>query len=135
MKTINLYNTADRKGITVERFDLPLVLSVSASNMQKCFVAIDNKVTAAQERVCLAHELGHCETMSFYNINSPLDVRGKHERRADRWAIGKLVPFSEYKKALKKGYTKLNELAEYFDVTPEFMQKVVDYYKERSEVQ
>lgn len=129
MKTNNLYNTAERSGIKIDSFKLPLNKSVSVNMDGRCYIAIDPGVTCAEERVCLAHELGHCETMSFYNMYSPLDVRGKHERRAERWAIKKLVPLSEYKKALHSGYTELNSLAERFDVTPEFMQKVVDFYR------
>ena len=131
MKTTSLYDTADENGVLIERLDLPLNLSFSATYGGKCFVALDNRVTRAQERVCLAHELGHCETMSFYNINSPLDVRGKHERRADRWAIENLIPEADYRKALHNGYTDLNSLAEFFDVTPQFMQKAVEYYKNK----
>lgn len=130
MTTDKLYNTAERDGVKIDLFKLPLNRSVSVNSGNRCYIALDPKLTSAQERVCLAHELGHCETMSFYNIYSPLDVRGKHERRADRWAIKKLVPLSAYKKALRSGYTELNSLAEKFDVTPEFMQKVVEYYRD-----
>ena len=99
-----------------------------AINENGGFVAIDQSVNSAEERVCLAHEMGHFETMSFYNMYSPLDVRGKHERRADRWAIEKLVPKKDYVAALKNGYTELHELAEYFGVTEEFMKKVAEFY-------
>ena len=42
-----------------------------------------------------AHELGHCETGSFYNRYAKLDVRQQHENRADKWAIRRLVPMAE----------------------------------------
>ena len=128
MTTTKLYNKAEKSGICVERFSMPCNRSASVVYNGRCFVAMDNELTGAEERVCLAHELGHCETMSFYNIYSPLDVRGKHERRADHWAISELIPKSEYYKALRKGYTQLNDLAEYFGVTPEFMEKAVELY-------
>ena len=128
MKTINLYNRADKNGIIVERYDLPKVRSVSANCGEQCFVALDRNVKGAEERVCLAHELGHCETMSFYNIYSPFDIRAKHERRADIWAIRRLVPQASYKKALRDGYRDIASLAEHFDVTNEFMNKAVQYY-------
>ncbi len=128
MTTTDLYRTAENGGIMVERFPLGLCRSLSANLDNRRFVALDSSVSGAEERVCLAHEIGHCATMSFYNIYSPLDIRGKHERRADRWAIEKLVPKSEYKKALKSGYTEIHQLSEYFGVTEDFMRKVAEYY-------
>ncbi len=128
MKTNDLYSVAESGGIKIERYPLPKCRSVSANIGKQCFVALDSNVGGAEERVCLAHEIGHCETMSFYNMYSPLDIRGKHERRADRWAIERLVPLEDYRKALKSGYTELHALSEHFGVTEDFMRKAAEYY-------
>ena len=128
MKTTELYRIAERSGVTVERFLLEKNKSVSLLMGKRLYVGLDGKIAGADEKVCLAHELGHCETMSFYNIYSPLDVRGKHERRADIWAIKKLIPRTRYYWALRHGYDNIYLLAEYFGVTPEFAQKTADYY-------
>ena len=128
MKTITLYNRAEKNGIEIDRRNLEKVRSFSLDMNGKCFVALAQNVTAAEERVCLAHELGHCETMSFYNFYSPLDVRGKHERKANIWAIKKRVPLTSYKKALRKGYRDIASLAEHFDVTFDFMKRATEYY-------
>lgn len=129
METIRLYKLADKNGIAIDRVPLPINRSASVNIDDNLFVALDCDISGAEERVCLAHELGHCETMSFYNIYSPCDVRGKHEYRANRWAIKKLIPISQFRNALKNGYTDIHSLAEYFNVTTDFMQKAVDYYK------
>ena len=129
METLKLYALAESRGITVDRYPLPENGSVSANIGSHLFVALDREISGADERVCLAHELGHCETMSFYNVYSPFDVREKHERRANLWAINRLVPRYKYERALKKGYDNVYSLAEYFDVTLSFMQKAIDYYK------
>lgn len=129
METNSLYRLAERHGVNVERYTLPHNGSVSLSVGDRLFIGLDNDVYGAAERVCLAHELGHCETMSFYNIYSPFDIREKHERRANNWAISRLVPKYRYEKALKQGYDNIYSLAEYFGVTADFMQKAVDYYK------
>ncbi len=127
--TINdLYSVAESGGIEVERYPLPKCRSISANIGKKCFVALDSNVLGAEEKVCLAHEIGHCETMSFYNMYSPLDIRGKHERRADRWAIERLIPEKDYLKALKDGYTELHALSEHFCVTEDFMRMAAEYY-------
>lgn len=85
--------------------------------------------TTAQERVHLAHELGHCETGSFYNVYSSLDVREKQEKRADRWAVSHLVPAEKFRRALSMGIVEVWELAEYFDVTEDFIRKAAQIYK------
>lgn len=128
METNRLYRIAEKDGITIDRVSLPLNLSASVMCENGMYVAIDKGVDGAEERVCLAHELGHCLTASFYNIFAPLDVRGKHERRADRWAIERLIPPAKYKSALRHGYNDIFSLAEYFDVTTDFMKKAVKYY-------
>lgn len=128
MKTTELYKIAERDGITVDRFLLGSNKSVSVLMGKRLFVGLDGGIDGADEKVCLAHELGHCETMSFYNIYSPLDVRGKHERRANIWAIKKLIPKTKYYWALRHGYEDIYSLAEYFGVTPEFALKTAEYY-------
>lgn len=129
METNDLYNLAEQEGIQIDRFDLGKTNSVAINTMDKLYVGLDKSISGAEERVCLAHEIGHCETMSFYNINSPLDVRGKHERRANVWAIKAMIPYKAYIYALKHGCTEIYLLADYFNVTEDFMRKAVEYYK------
>ncbi len=129
MDTNKLYRIAEREGIIVDRFSLPQNSSVSVKNGNRLYIGIDDEVSGAREKVCLAHELGHCVTFSFYNIYSDLDIREKHEKRAQNWAIKKLIPKTSYKKALTSGYDNLYSLAEYFGVTPDFMEKAVRFYQ------
>lgn len=132
METNKLYAFAAKSGVTVDRFSMKENGSASVAVGERLFIAVDPKLMGRSEKVCLAHELGHCATGSFYNIYSPLDIREKHERRANCWAIRKLVPKTRYYLAIKSGIDTLYSLAEYFEVTPEFMQKAVDYYKENA---
>ncbi len=134
-KTSELYEIAQNSGTKIICCDLPQTRSVSAMSCTgECYIGMDpfQIETTAEERVHLAHELGHCETGSFYCAYSPLNVRGRQECRADRWAAAKLVPPLELKKALSMGITRLWELAEYFDVTEEFIEKVMRIYCEKN---
>ena len=96
-----------------------------------CFIAIDPFAlqSVADEKIKLAHELGHCETGSFYNEYSPLDIRQKHENRAKRWAIKKLLPKQELSEAVENGFCELWELAELFDLPEPFIKEAIAYYK------
>ena len=128
METSRLYSLANAQGVRIDRLSVPENKSVSVKSDGKYFVCIDKDLSGASEKVCLAHELGHCATSSFYNIYSPFDIREKHEKRADKWAITKLIPKSRFNLALKSGYDNIYSLAEYFGVTADFMQKAVDLY-------
>lgn len=83
---------------------------------------------------CLAHELGHCMTDSFYAGYSPLEKRAKHEYRADKWAINYLIPFDALCQAVSEGNRELWQLAEYFDVGPSFIEKAISYHEQHGNI-
>ena len=131
-RTSELYEIAEQNGTEIICCDLPETASVSVRTTSgRCYIGIDpfEIETTAQERVHLAHEIGHCETLAFYNAYSPLEIRGKHEKRADRWAALKLVPVRELTDALMRGIKEIWDLAEYFDVTEEFILKAIEIYR------
>ncbi len=131
METMTIYEIAANNKISVNFLPLPKsqAMSVCAAD-GSCHIAIDpNQLTnEADEKVKLCHELGHCITGSFYSIDNVLDLRGRHEYRANKWAIKQLVPIDDLLSALQRGITSLWELADYFGVTEWFMQKAYDYY-------
>lgn len=133
MTLTELYDIAEQDKIDIYSFQMNECESMSVLQNGDCFIAIDpfKLHSETDEKVKLAHEIGHCETGAFYNEYATCDIREKHERRADKWAIKKLIPEDELKEACKY-CTNRWELSEYFGVTEDFMQKVLDYYKEIS---
>lgn len=132
MELLELYQLADAEHIPVYSFDLPQTHSLSLMNDDgSCAVAIDpfRLNSTKDEKIRLAHELGHCVTGSFYNRYSDFDIKAKSEYRADKWAIKKLIPKDELQAAFEQGYTEPWDLAEYFNVTEEFIIKAVNYYR------
>ena len=127
----DLFSTAQAAGVTVEYCGLPLTESISVQDAKGDFVLLDySLITAgAQERTHLAHELGHCLTGSFYDRTTGMDVRQRHENRADKWAIEHLVPQDALEKAVRHGYREVWELADLFDVGQDLMQKAVCWYR------
>lgn len=131
MDILTLYDFAKKKNIEVTSF--PMADSSSMSFMAdsgNCYIGIDPSVQdgGVQELTHLCHEIGHCETGSFYNRYSDFDCRQKHENRADKWAVKKLIPVDELDTAVASGYTEIWELAEHFGVTEDFIRKAVCYY-------
>lgn len=132
MELLELYQLADAEHIPVYSFDLPQTHSLSLMNNDgSCAVAIDpfGLNSTKDEKIRLAHELGHCVTGSFYNRYSDFDIKAKSEYKADKWAIKKLIPKDELQAAFEQGYTEPWNLAEYFNVTEEFIIKAVNYYR------
>lgn len=132
MELLELYQLADAEHIAVYSFDLPQTHSLSLMNNDgSCAVAIDpfGLNSTKDEKIRLAHELGHCVTGSFYNRYSDFDIRARSEYKADKWAIKKLIPKDELQAAFEQGYTEPWDLAEYFNVTEEFIIKAVNYYR------
>lgn len=129
MKTNELYNIAEKNNIEIKSFKLSKIKSTSISIGDDYYIGIDEKniETTAEERTHLAHELGHCMTGSFYNMYSEYDIRAKHEYRADKWAVLHLIPKDKFISLLKKGY-RIWELAEYFEVTEDFIRKAYHLY-------
>ena len=87
---LDLYQYAEQRDIEVDWFPLPVTPSLSVKLPDNsCAIGIDpwKMETLAEELVCLAHEVGHCETDSFYDPTTGLPVKQKCENRADRWAI------------------------------------------------
>ncbi len=133
METNKLYQIADQEGIEVGGYNLPENKAVTVNIGDKYFVGIDLNVLCSvnEERVCLAHELGHCIEGAVYDNNACASVRNKQEAKALRWAIERLVPLDKLKQQLKCGNDDLVALADYFEVTLEFMYEAVMYYRKK----
>jgi hypothetical protein len=130
---IDLYRLAEKQDYNVYwyTFDDNRIESVSVMDTYGyCDIAIDPyKLYGLDDEYCkLAHEIGHCETGSFYNEYATCDVRQKHENRADKWAIEHKFSKEDLFTAMEEGYTELWSLAEYFGVTEDFMKKAVCWY-------
>ena len=127
----NLIAYAESKNVPVFYGNIPLTKSMSVYHNGKSYIAIDPNLieSSADGKVKIAHELGHCETGSFYTRHSSLDVLEKHEYRADKWAAHRLIPPESLADAIKDGYTDPWQLAEKFDVTEEFIRRTIYIYQ------
>ena len=131
MEIRTLYDYAKQHNIEVLQFPMRENGSMSVTTDEgNCYIGMDESVRdgGVQERVHLGHELGHCATGSFYSIHTAVDSRQRHENKADKWAVKRLIPVSALDAAVANGYTDIWELAEYFGVTEKFMRKAVCYY-------
>lgn len=131
MDTWALYELAEQENIEIAQFPMKENGSVSFStDSGRCYIGMDKGIAdgSIQERIHLAHELGHCITGSFYNRYSNFDCRQRHENRADKWAIRQLITPEELDQAVASGYTEVWDLADYFGVTEQFVKKAICLY-------
>jgi hypothetical protein len=100
---------------------------------------IDNVITLNSasisdriEKTCvLAEEIGHHHT-SYGIILDQSDIRArKQELRARSWAYERLVPLTEIVRAYKARVKGRYEIAEYLEVTEEFLDRSIRRYQER----
>lgn len=129
-KLDELYNHAEKRGIAVLSFDFERIKSLSVCEDGFYSIGIDpmQLETHADELSTLAHEVGHCETGSFYSIGNPHDLKARHEYRADRWAADFLCPKRRVISAIAGGECEVWQLAEHFSVTEDFMRRALSLY-------
>lgn len=125
-----LYERAYRQGIEIDEVQMRELVAVS---FPEGWIAIDRrKIETLVELKCiLAHEIAHIETGSFYNVWSPFDLMEKCERKANRRAVGMLMPLAEVRDALRAGYSSPWALAAVFDVTEDFARLALEVYGDK----
>jgi len=132
-KIEKLYALAEENGIPIDESCPENILSMSVRlpNGRKIIgLSKENKHTEHTRLECIAHEMGHCMTDSFYLGYSPLELRAKHEMHADRWAVNRLIPFRSLCSAVKNGHRELWELADHFGVSPAFVEKAIKIHEQ-----
>lgn len=99
---------------------------------------IDNTITLnsnidteAEKKCILAEELGHHFT-SYGNIIDQSKIENKkQERRARAWAYDKLIGITGLINAYKYGCRNKYEIAEYLNVSEQFLEDAIKYYHEK----
>ena len=77
--------------------------------------------------VC-CHELGHAATGALHKVDSPYELAERSEYRANRWVAERFLSREEFTEAFKNGCRELWQLAEYFDMPQEDVQKALHYW-------
>ncbi|MCA1180084.1 ImmA/IrrE family metallo-endopeptidase [Bacillus licheniformis] len=93
---------------------------------------INNNMETSYEKACiLAEELGHYHTSSGDIVNQNKIQNRKQEKVARSWAYERLVPLSKIIQAHKEAIRNRYELAQYLEITEEFLENAIKRYKEK----
>lgn len=95
-------------------------------------IAIRQNIETQKEKACvLAEELGHHYTSAgnILDLEKPENI--KQERRARMWAYNEQIGLIGIINAYKRGCRNIHEMAEYLDVTEEFLQDALEAYRSK----
>ena len=95
-------------------------------------IAIHSELETSIEKACvLAEELGHHYTTVGDIIDLSDSQNRKQERQARLWGYNKMIGLRGLIRAFEHGCTSKHEIAEYLDVTTEFLNNAIATYREK----
>lgn len=94
-------------------------------------IALKEDMTSIEKACVLAEELGHHYTTVGNILDQSKTENRKQERRARLWAYKRAFDLVDLVSAYKHGCRNRYEIAEYLEVTEQFLQEALDTYKEK----
>lgn len=123
-----LQDEALQHGIDI--FEKPMHPRFSGLYSEK-IIWINKFIPTKAERTCiLAEEMGHYHTTAGDILDQTKTLNRKQEKRARTWAYERLIPLSKIVQAHREGVKNRHDLAEYLDVTEEFLEGAINRYRE-----
>jgi len=93
---------------------------------------INRLIPTQSEKICvLAEEFGHYHTSTGDILDQSCIVERKQELIARRWAYRKLIPLSKIVQAHQQYILNRYELADFLDVTEDFLVDALNWYKSK----
>lgn len=93
-------------------------------------IAIKMDMTTTEKACVLAEELGHHYTTVGNILDQSSVTNRKQEQRARLWAYNKKIGLQGIIRAYQRRCQSLPEMAEYLDVTEEFLAEALDRYRQ-----
>ena len=119
---------SDSQNIDVREKDIPGY----GGRIYKNRIAIHKGLKTSTEKGCvLAEEMGHYHTTSGDILDQADAGNRKQELRARTWAHDKMIGLSGIVQAYLRGCSNLYDVAEYLNVTEEFMAEALERYREK----
>ena len=94
-------------------------------------IAIREDMTIPGKTCALAEELGHHETSVGNIIDMTSAANRKQERQARLWAYNKQIGLIGLVRAFEHGCQNRFEIAEYLEVTEEFLEECIECYRNK----
>ena len=132
MLAINTYEAlldeANDIGLTVK--EKPL--KYNNGRIKGSRIAIRQDITTTAEKSCvLAEELGHYYTTVGHILDQSKPESRKQERQARLWAYNKQIGLIGLVRAFEHGCQNRFEIAEYLEVTEEYLEECISCYRDK----
>lgn len=123
-----LLDEAQSEGLIVKEKYIPGY----GGRIYKNRIAIHNEIRTSSEKSCvLAEELGHHYTTVGNILDQSSVSNRKQELRARMWAYNKLIGLLGIVKSYEHGCRSLYDMAEYLEVTEEFLKDALERYRQK----
>lgn len=97
--------------------------------MKENIIGINKKVKTQRKKACiLAEELGHYHTTVGNILNQSKISNRKQELKARLWAYDKLIGLEGIIEAYQYGCQNYYDMADYLEVTEDFLLKAIEQY-------
>ena len=133
MNLMSMYDLIKKENIDLMNFNLANAKAriIQFPDDTYTIVLNESKIeNSLEKKEILAEELGHYYCNALYPIFSSTEVIRKAELRAQKWAYSVLVPLEKLLIKIKENLS-LYELADYFEVEPEYMKNCIDFYESK----
>ncbi len=122
-----LLKEADNKGLITKEKNLP----VSKGRIKGNRIAIKRDMSTTEKGCVLAEELGHYYTTSGNILDQNIASNRKQEQLARLWSYNKLIGLRGIINAYNAGCTNKYEIAEFLNVTVEFLEEAIKKYTDK----
>lgn len=124
----DLLAEADSIGVTVR--EKPLLYNDGRQKGRR--IAIRKTLDTSSEKACiLAEELGHYYTTVGNILEQQDPNNAKQEYQARMWSYNHLIGLTGIISCCRAGCRNLYEMAEHLGVTEDFLQKALQYYRQK----
>lgn len=94
-------------------------------------IGIRKDLSDAEKACVLAEEIGHYYTTVGNILNQKNTENRKQEIKARKWAVDKILTIEDVFEATEHPCSNLFEIAEYLEVTEEFLLEALEIFKKR----
>lgn len=127
------YQELEALGVKVGavRFNSTVALSGPEGYLAIDYSRLDD---GAHELEVLLHEIGHFQTGSFYQLDTPYADRKKQEAKATRYVFEKFYPAETVARLMAQGRQQPWAIAEALGLPEDFVVEMLAFYKEVKQV-
>mgnify|MGYP006925904836 CR=1 FL=1 len=128
----DLYSYAQEEHIGIYAYPIEFRAAVSMRDGPRRATFFDFAKLTTTADICwaAAHENGHHHMGAYHKVDSPYQVWGQAEYRANHWAFEHYLSPAQLLEAFEAGYTEAWQIAEWFNLPEDAVKKALHYWTE-----